>query len=597
MPLPSSAGLAEGLVTLNDATLSVSGVAASAQSFTELREAFTNKVPSALALGPVDLLPARADPFVWSAAYDGTSVTFSGYVPNEVVHETLIATAKASLARVPVVDQLSVASGEPEGFAEAASFAVTALARLSDGGVMLDGLTLDIAGTARSVDDYEAVLDGIAGDLPEGLKIVANDIKPAMVSPYGWQGEKNGNAVVLSGYVPSLEGHNEIATLARAQFAGQLLTDNTRIAAGEPQMDWIGGVKFAMGVLAKLNRGKVILGDKTFSMEGEAASPAAFAEILAANEHTLPASLELARAEILPPRISPYRFVAENGPQGITLDGYAPSEADKQKILDTAQRKFGQVAIEDKLVYASGAPADYVDAVSAALEAMNRLGGARAEIVDTSFNLEGTAYYLAAADDIESAARIFAPRGLCTGLRDCAPPGRPAGRPAALPRPASARAAARPYRVQRQQGRNSRRQLWPSRSRRGDRRPLPRCHGRSGAHSDSDGSTAKNRDLTQARAEAIVDYLVDAGVQRERLTAVGHGEATPVADNDTRPARRPTGGSSSPSCARRHFPTPANFPMTAEMLYLIDVYWPFVLIALAVGILVWLAVPRSAERR
>jgi OmpA-OmpF porin, OOP family len=54
-----------------------------------------------------------------------------------------------------------------------------------------------------------------------------------------------------------------------------------------------------------------------------------------------------------------------------------------------------------------------------------------------------------------------------------------------------------------------------------------------GAHSDSDGSAVRNRDLTQARAETIVEYLVAAGVKRERLTAVGYGETKPIADNAT----------------------------------------------------------------
>jgi OOP family OmpA-OmpF porin len=52
-----------------------------------------------------------------------------------------------------------------------------------------------------------------------------------------------------------------------------------------------------------------------------------------------------------------------------------------------------------------------------------------------------------------------------------------------------------------------------------------------GAHTDSDGSASGNRDRTEARAEAIVDYLVDAGIRRERLTAVGYGEDNPIADN------------------------------------------------------------------
>ena len=54
-----------------------------------------------------------------------------------------------------------------------------------------------------------------------------------------------------------------------------------------------------------------------------------------------------------------------------------------------------------------------------------------------------------------------------------------------------------------------------------------------GAHSDGDGTAPKNKDRTQSRAEAIVDYLVNAGVKRERLTAVGYGEAKPIGDNNT----------------------------------------------------------------
>jgi OOP family OmpA-OmpF porin len=52
-----------------------------------------------------------------------------------------------------------------------------------------------------------------------------------------------------------------------------------------------------------------------------------------------------------------------------------------------------------------------------------------------------------------------------------------------------------------------------------------------GAHTDSEGSTANNLELSQSRADAIVEFLVDAGVKRERLTAVGYGEAKPVTDN------------------------------------------------------------------
>ncbi len=93
-----------------------------------------------------------------------------------------MAAAQTALPGVTIDDRTEIASGEPEGFAEAATFALNALGRLREGGVMLDGLTLDMAGEARSVDDYQAVVDGAGGNsLPKGLQIVANEITPATV--------------------------------------------------------------------------------------------------------------------------------------------------------------------------------------------------------------------------------------------------------------------------------------------------------------------------------------------------------------------------------------------------------------------------------
>ncbi len=52
-------------------------------------------------------------------------------------------------------------------------------------------------------------------------------------------------------------------------------------------------------------------------------------------------------------------------------------------------------------------------------------------------------------------------------------------------------------------------------------------------HTDADGSEDYNQRLSEARANTVVAYLTDNGVARERMQAIGLGEAKPIGDNTT----------------------------------------------------------------
>ena len=56
-------------------------------------------------------------------------------------------------------------------------------------------------------------------------------------------------------------------------------------------------------------------------------------------------------------------------------------------------------------------------------------------------------------------------------------------------------------------------------------------------HTDSTGSNATNQLLSEKRANAVMDYLVNNGISGARLTAVGYGEERPIAENNTRSGR------------------------------------------------------------
>jgi len=54
-----------------------------------------------------------------------------------------------------------------------------------------------------------------------------------------------------------------------------------------------------------------------------------------------------------------------------------------------------------------------------------------------------------------------------------------------------------------------------------------------GGHTDNTGSKEINLKLSQGRADAVRNYLIQKGIPATRVTAKGYGDTQPVADNST----------------------------------------------------------------
>lgn len=57
-------------------------------------------------------------------------------------------------------------------------------------------------------------------------------------------------------------------------------------------------------------------------------------------------------------------------------------------------------------------------------------------------------------------------------------------------------------------------------------------------HTDSEGDDAYNLTLSRQRALAVLRYLMQKGIDHRRMSAIGHGETKPLADNDTPEGRQ-----------------------------------------------------------
>lgn len=53
-----------------------------------------------------------------------------------------------------------------------------------------------------------------------------------------------------------------------------------------------------------------------------------------------------------------------------------------------------------------------------------------------------------------------------------------------------------------------------------------------GSHTDAIGSDASNLKLSQARAQSCVDYMIGRGISKDRVSAKGYGESSPIAPNE-----------------------------------------------------------------
>jgi OOP family OmpA-OmpF porin len=283
--------------------------------------------------------------------------------------------------------------------------------------------------------------------------------------------------------------------------------------------------------IARLKEGKIVLSDTGVSLSGMARDLGG-REAIAAALKNLPDGFSVVSNEVKAP---PYVFQANKDPVAVTLtlSGYVPDNNVHATLAASAGRKFANEKIIDNLKASIGAPAGFSVAVTTALGALSRLSTGTLVVSDREVKLSGDALYEAAAGEIRA------------GLTRELPPGWTA-KPEVSVKPAAAPVDSSVCQQLFAQNLSKGRIRFESSSASivADSAGLldrlietamrcPSTNFEIVGHTDSSGDVIFNQELSVKRAQAVAEYLVQAGLPAERFTAVGYGSALPVATNDT----------------------------------------------------------------
>src|SRR6202020_1822596 len=138
--------LKDGKITISDDKVSLAGMARDLGGREAIAVALKS-LPDGFSVAANDV---KAPPYVFQAYKDPVAVTLTltGYVPDDKVHATLVASAGRKFFNEKVVDNLKASVGAAGGFAAAVGPALGALSRLSTGTLVGAGRALKISGDA-----------------------------------------------------------------------------------------------------------------------------------------------------------------------------------------------------------------------------------------------------------------------------------------------------------------------------------------------------------------------------------------------------------------------------------------------------------------
>ena len=395
--------------------------------------------------------------------------------------------------------------------------------------IVVDGRDVTFAAEAFSEEGRRGAVASV--EAVPGVRLVNDETRLVPeAKPFVWSAERDVVRVTLGGSSPLPSTKGKLLETARAGLGGVEVVDQMKLSRGAPPR-FDNAALLLVDQIGKLKDGKITISDEKVSLSGMARDLGG-REAIAAALKNLPEGFSVAANEIKAP---PYVFQAYKDPVAVTLTltGYVPDSNAQAALATAAGRKFFSEKVVDNLKVSIGAPAGFAKAVVPALGALSRLSTGTLVVSDREVKLSGDALYDAAAAQIRAGLGKDFPQGWQFKADiSVKPPAAPVDATVCQQLLSDLLAKGR---IRFESGRAT---IDPDSAGLLDRLVetalrCPSVNIEIAGHTDGDGEDGFNQALSEKRAQAVVDYLVKAGLPASRFTAIGYGSTQPVASNDT----------------------------------------------------------------
>ena len=473
-------------------------------------------------------------------------VSLIGLVPAALDRAALRDAIADATGGAPVTDMLETADYPvPETWPTALRYAIGALGDLPRSKISMSAERVAVTAMAESVAEKRRVEFDLARRSPGDVRLALDIAAPRpVITPFMLRFVIDERGARFDACSADTEAARARILRAAGQ-AGMQGRAACTIGMGVPSPRWADAAERAIGALARLGAGSVTITDGDIALRAAPGTEQAlFDDVVGTLETALPDvfALEASLPALEERDPEAPRFVATLSPEGqVALRGRVGSAQTRQIAASLARARFSGDAVHVTARIAEDLPSDWSMQVLLAVEALAHLGHGAVTVTPDRFDVRGKSGDETAGSTI---AQLLTERLGGTAAFTLAVSYDEALDPATqLPSPEDCEARIAAAQSDRKIG------FEPGSARIDETGEaiidriaaiLEECGEipmEVAGHTDSQGRTSMNAQLSLERARTVLEELRARRVLTSALEAEGYGESDPIADNDTAEGR------------------------------------------------------------